>query len=87
MEKDKQKIKIEGVMQLPDMICVLEQIIAEMKTGVIAVQVGDESLALHPSLLVNVATKVSKTKDAELFDLELSWKRRREIEGFTAKSR
>ena len=86
MDKDKQKIKIEGVMQLPDMIVVLEQLIAEMKNGIIAVRVGDEALALHPSLLVNVATKAATTKDGETFDLELSWKRQREIDGFTGKS-
>jgi len=86
VEKDKQKIKIEGVMQLPDMICVLEQIIAEMKTGVIAVGVGEQALALHPSSLVNVSTKATKTKDAETFDLELSWKKQREIDGFTGLS-
>lgn len=87
MEKDKQKIKIEGVMQCADLGVVLEQLIAEMKNGTLAVQVGDEALVLHPCPRVNVVVKAATTKDAETFHLEISWKRPPELGGLAGAAR
>lgn len=87
MEKDKQKIKIEGVMQFTDLNVVLEQLIADMKKGTLAVQVGDEALVLHPCPSVNVVVKAATTKDAETFHLEISWKRPPELGGVAGAAR
>lgn len=82
MEKDKNKIKIEGVMQLSEVIANLEKLVADMKAGVVTIAAGDESLSLRPSVLVNVGMKASQKKDKEKFALEISWKKHKEIEGF-----
>jgi len=82
MEKDKNKIKIEGVMQLSEVIANLEKLVADMKTGLVTIAAGDESLSLRPSVLVNVDMKASQKKDKEKFALEISWKKHKELEGF-----
>jgi len=87
VEKDKQKIKIEGVMQFADLSVVLEQLIADMKKGTLAVQVGDEALVLHPCPRVNVVVKAATNKEAETFQLEISWKRPPELGGVAGVSR
>jgi amphi-Trp domain-containing protein len=82
MEKDKNKIKVEGVMQLSEVIANLEKLVGEMKAGLVTISAGDESLALSPSVLVNVEMKASQKKDKEKFALELSWKKHKAMESF-----
>jgi amphi-Trp domain-containing protein len=82
MEKDKEKIKVEGVMQITEVIANLERLVADMKTGLVSLSAGDESLELRPSVLVNVDMKASRKKDKEKFSLEISWKKIKEIDGF-----
>ena len=81
-ENDKNKIKVEGVMQLSEVIANLEKLIAEMKSGIVTIGAGEESLSLEPSVLVNVEMKASQKKDKEKFALELSWKKHKAMEGF-----
>lgn len=76
---DKEKIKIEGVMQLSEVIANLEQLVGDMKAGRVVVSAGEESLALSPAVLVNVEMKASQKKEKEKFSLEISWKKHREI--------
>lgn len=83
MEKEKNKIKIEGVMQLSEVIANLEKLVADMQCGKVTLAAGDESLMLSPSVLVNVEMKASQKKDKEKFSLEISWKKHKEIEGFS----
>lgn len=82
MEKDKEKIKVEGVMQLSEVIANLEKLVADMKTGFVTLTAGEESLELRPSVLVNVDIKAARKKDKEKFSLEISWKKHKEIDGF-----
>jgi amphi-Trp domain-containing protein len=82
VEKDKNKIKIEGVMQLSEVIANLEKLTCDMKSGCVTIAAGDESLALSPSTLVNVEMKASQKKDKEKFALEISWKKHKGMEGF-----
>jgi len=82
MEKDKSKIKIEGVMQLSEVIANLEKLVCDMKAGVVTLAAGDESLSLRPSVLVNVDMKASQKKDKEKFALEISWKKHKTMDGF-----
>jgi len=82
MEKDKEKIKVEGVMQITEVIANLERLVSDMKTGLVSLSAGDESLELHPSVLVNVDMKASRKKDKEKFCLEISWKKIKELDGF-----
>lgn len=81
MEKEKNKIKIEGVMQLSEVIANLEKLVADMKAGIVTLAAGDESLELNPSVLVNVAMKAAQKKDKEKFALEISWKKHKEMDG------
>lgn len=82
MEKDKEKIKIEGVMQLTEVIANLEKLVDDMKLGLVTLAAGDESLELRPSVLVNVDMKAARKKDKEKFSLEISWKKHKELGGF-----
>lgn len=82
MEKDKEKIRVEGVMQITEVIANLERLVADMKTGLVSLSAGDESLELRPSVLVNVDMKASRKKDKEKFSLEISWKKIKQIDGF-----
>jgi len=81
-DKDKSKIKVEGVMQLSEVINNLEKLVTDMKAGLVTIAAGEESLSLEPSVLVNVAMKASQKKDKEKFALELSWKKHKELGGF-----
>lgn len=82
MEKDKNKLKVEGVMQLTEVIANLEKLAADMKAGLVTLSAGDETLSLAPSVLVNVEMKASQKKDKEKFALEISWKKHKEVDGF-----
>lgn len=79
---DKDKIKIEGVMQFSEVICNLEKLVSDMKDGRVVVAAGEESLSLSPAVLVNVEMKASQKKDKEKFALEISWKKHKEMGGF-----
>ncbi|WP_428569723.1 MAG: amphi-Trp domain-containing protein [Solidesulfovibrio sp. DCME] len=81
-DKDKSKIKIEGVMQLTEVIANLEKLVSDMKAGQVSLSAGDEALTLAPSVLVNVEMKASQKKDKEKFALEISWKKHKEVDGF-----
>ena len=83
MEKDRSKIKVEGVMQITEVIANLEKLVADMKAGLVTIAAGDESLTLRPSVLVNVDMKASQKKDKEKYALEISWKKHKEMDGFT----
>ena len=50
-------------MQVTEVIANLERLVADMKTGLVSLSAGDESLELHPSVLVNVDMKASRKKD------------------------
>ena len=82
MEKDKSRIKVEGVMQITEVIANLEKLVADMKAGTVSLSAGDESLTLNPSVLVNVEMKAAQKKDKEKFSLEISWKKHKEMDGF-----
>lgn len=83
MEKDKNKIKVEGVMQITEVIANLEKLVADMKAGLVTIAAGDETLTLRPSVLVSVDMKASQKKDKEKFALAISWKKHKEMDGFT----
>lgn len=83
MDKDKGKIKVEGVMQITEVIANLEKLANDMRAGLVTIAAGDESITLHPSVLVNVDMKASQKKDKEKFALEISWKKHKEMGGFT----
>lgn len=82
VEKDKEKIKVEGVMQLSEVIANLERMVTEMKSGIVTLTAGEECLELRPSVLVNVDIKASRKKDKEKFSLEISWKKHKELDRF-----
>lgn len=82
MEKQKNKIKVEGVMQITEVIANLEKLAADMRAGLVTLAAGDETLTLTPSVLVSVDMKASQKKDKEKFALEISWKKQKQMDGF-----
>jgi amphi-Trp domain-containing protein len=71
----KDKVKVEGVMDVKEVIAYLEDVVAGFKAGSICMTVGEECLTLKPRGVMDVALKVSQKKDKEKFALEVHWRR------------
>ncbi|TVM19822.1 amphi-Trp domain-containing protein [Oceanidesulfovibrio indonesiensis] len=71
----KNKVKIDGTMDLAQVIAYLEDIIGGLKAGTVHVQLGQESVMLSPGNIVDCEIEVSQKKDKEKMTLELSWKK------------
>ncbi|WP_029897159.1 amphi-Trp domain-containing protein [Desulfohalovibrio reitneri] len=72
---DKQKLEIESVMGLPQAIAYLEDLLASLKGGRLRVSSGGESVTLTPGQVVDFELTLSRKKDKEKFEVEMSWKR------------
>jgi len=72
---DKDKVKIEGVMDVKEVIAYLEDMVAGFKAGSVCMTVGERCLTLKPRGVMDVALKVSQKKDKEQFALEVAWRR------------
>jgi len=71
MSKD--KLKIDSVMPLDQVISKLEELASSLKNGSMTIQLGQESMQLRPSGVVDFEMKVSRKKDKEKVSLEISW--------------
>jgi amphi-Trp domain-containing protein len=71
----KDKVKVEGVMDVKEVIAYLEDVVAGFKAGSVCMTVGEECLTLKPRGIMDVALKVSQKKDKEKFALEVAWRR------------
>lgn len=70
---DKNKIGLEGEMELSRVIALLEDIVSGLKCGVTHFSFGERTLRLTPSPVVQVEIKASQKKKEEKIGLKLSW--------------
>lgn len=68
------KVKMEGIMELREVVAYLEDVVHNMKAGSICMTVGEDCVTLRPSSIVDVEMKATQKKDKEKFSLEISWK-------------
>ncbi|MFP5221088.1 MAG: amphi-Trp domain-containing protein [Acidobacteriota bacterium] len=73
MSKD--KIKMEGVMDVKEVVDYLEDVVAGFKAGSVCMTVGEDCLTLRPRGVMDVSLKVSQKKDKEKLALEVEWRR------------
>jgi len=73
MSKD--KVKVEGVMDVKEVIAYLEDVVAGFKAGSVCMTVGEDCLRLRPKGTMDVSLKVAQKKDKEKFALEVEWRR------------
>ncbi len=71
MSKD--KLKLDSIMPLDQVISKMEELVASLKQGVLNIQLGQETLRLTPPRVVDFEMKVSKKKDKEKVSMEISW--------------
>lgn len=69
----KDKLKIDSVMPLDQVISKLDELATSLKNGSLRIQLGQETMQLTPSGVVDFEMKVSKKKDKEKVSLEISW--------------
>ncbi|KUG27252.1 hypothetical protein ASZ90_002888 [hydrocarbon metagenome] len=70
----KNKVKMEGMLELREVVARLEDVVSNLKAGSICMAVGEDCVTLRPTSIVSVSMKASQKKDKEKFSLELSWK-------------
>lgn len=69
------KVKIDGAMELAQVVTYLEDIVKGLKSGAVHVQLGQDSVLLHPASILSFEMEVSQKKDKEKFSFEMSWKK------------
>lgn len=74
MGKDS-KVKIDGAMELNQVIVYLEDVLKGLKAGSVHVQLGQEAVLLQPSSVIAFEMEVSQKKDKEKISFELCWKK------------
>ncbi len=76
----KNKVKMEGMLELREVVARLEDVLSNLQAGSICMAVGEDCVTLRPTSIVSVSMKASQKKDKEKFSLELSWKIGREAD-------
>jgi len=71
----KDKVKVEGIMDVKEVIAYLEDVVAGFKAGSVCMTVGEDCLRLRPRGVMDISLKVAQKKDKEKFALEVEWKR------------
>ena len=70
----KQKIEVEGAIELKRAVDYLEQILRSIKEGSILVRYGDQHLKLTPGPVVQFEFEAKQEKDKQELSFELTWK-------------
>ncbi|THB68693.1 MAG: amphi-Trp domain-containing protein [Desulfovibrio sp.] len=70
----KNKVEIEGTMELTQVATYLEDLLKGIKAGTVHVQLGGDSVLLHPKSIVDFEMEVTQKKEKEKITLEMSWK-------------
>ena len=74
-KKDKREISSKGTMELSRAISYIEDLLANLRRGVLVVQDGDTSVELRPSPTVGLEVEAKKKDSKESFELKLAWKK------------
>ena len=69
----KNKIKIDGTVELNQEITYLEDVLKGLKAGTVHVQLGAESVELHPRSVVDFEMAVAQKKGREKIEIEIEW--------------
>ncbi len=72
---EKSKVKLDGTLEVGQVVSYLENIASGLKAGLINVQLGGESVSLTPPSVVDLEMEVSQKKDKEKLTIELCWKK------------
>ncbi|GFK94101.1 hypothetical protein NNJEOMEG_01940 [Fundidesulfovibrio magnetotacticus] len=75
MGKDKDKVKLEGVLETREVVAYLEDVLAGFRAGSVCMTVGEECLTLRPRGMMELSLKASRKKETEKFSLEIAWRR------------
>lgn len=70
----KNKISLDGSMELAQVITYLEDVLQGLKAGTVHVQLGGETVTLYPASVVECEMELAQKKDKEKISIELSWK-------------
>jgi amphi-Trp domain-containing protein len=70
----KQKVSIEKLMEISDLVAYLEGLVSGLKEGCLVVQEGEKSLSLTPPSMLAVEIKAKRKKNKSKFAMELSWR-------------
>jgi len=71
----KKEAKVKAAMELAKAITYLDDLVASLKAGKIAVGDGETSLSLAPEEAVKVEVKATQKVDKESISIELSWRK------------
>ncbi len=71
----KNKVSIDGALELNQVTAYLEDLLNGLKAGKVHIQLGDESVSLAPSSIVDCEIEVSQKKEKEKISIQLSWKK------------
>ncbi|WP_243359974.1 amphi-Trp domain-containing protein [Fundidesulfovibrio terrae] len=71
----KDTVKVEGVMDMKEVVAYLEDVLAGFKAGSVCMTIGEDCLTLRPRGVMDVSLKMSQKKDKEKFVLEVAWRR------------
>jgi len=69
------KLTVEGVMELREVIVRLEDVVAGMKKGLVHIRVDKDAVTLSPSSIVAFELKAKQKGDKESFSLKINWRR------------
>lgn len=70
----KQKVSMEKLMSVSDLVEYLEGLVTGLKEGCLVVQQGDKSLSLTPPTMLAVEIKAKQKKNKSKFSMELAWR-------------
>ncbi|MGE4296804.1 MAG: amphi-Trp domain-containing protein [Desulfovibrionaceae bacterium] len=70
----KNKVKVEGMLDLGRVIEYLESVVASLKAGVLRFESDDQAITLTPPSVVDVEMQASQKKDKEKFSFEITWR-------------
>lgn len=72
---DKNKIKLDSMLDLNQVIEYLDNVLQGLKSGTVNVRLGQESVILHPPSVVDFEMKVSQKKDKDKIAVEIGWRK------------
>ena len=70
---DKNKVVVEGSLQLEEVVSYLENLVSTLKAGTIHIQQGLNSVTLRPTSIVDVKIEASQKEGKEKLSVKVAW--------------
>lgn len=70
---DKNKVVVEGSLQLEEVVSYLDNLVATFKAGTIHIQQGLNSVTLRPTSIVDVKIEASQKDGKEKLSVKIGW--------------